>query len=244
MHYFQLEIKEWVSNTAHLTLEEEAIYFRLIMYYYDSEKPIPENSLDAVFRKLRIEHKAVATAILNEFFHLDQNCDDGKYFWFHERCDAEISRYQAKHEQACKAGKASAKARLNGNPTAVEQPFNQSLIINQESLIINHKSIKTIYRPDNVFDDVWDDFVSLRKSKKATITATAMKGIEREARKAGLSISQALQMCCERNWVSFKAEWVLPKDNTMTSTQSQNLSAARSIFGDERVAHGSHKKIT
>lgn len=238
MHYFQLEIKEWVSNTAHLTLAEEAIYFRLVMYYYDSEKPISENSIDAVFRKLRIEHKAVAVALLNEFF-INLNG-----YWHHQRCDAEISRYQAKHEQACKAGKASAKARLNGNPTPVEQPFNQSLIINQESLIINHKPIKTIYRPDNVFDDVWDDFVSLRKSKKATITATAMKGIEREARKAGLSISQALQMCCERNWVSFKAEWVLPKDNTMTSTQSQNLSAARSIFGDERVAHGSHKKIT
>lgn len=238
MHYFQLEIKEWVSNTAHLTLEEEATYFRLVMYYYDSEKPLLIDTLDMTLRKLRITNSEMAFALLGEFFI---NTPNG---WIHERCDTEIQRYQAKHEQACKAGKASAKARLNGNPTAVEQPFNQSLIINQESLIINHKPIKTIYRPDNVFDDVWDDFVSLRKSKKATITATAMKGIEREARKAGLSISQALQMCCERNWVSFKAEWVLPKDNTMTSTQSQNLSAARSIFGDERVTYGSHKKIT
>jgi uncharacterized protein YdaU (DUF1376 family) len=131
MHYFQFEIKEWVSNTAHLSLEEEAIYLRLVNYYYDSEQGIPENDLEMVYRKLRISNKELARTILLEFFKqdLEQN------LWVHDRCNKEIAKYHAKSEQASKAGKASAEKRFNSRSTAV-QP-----IINQESLIINQESI-------------------------------------------------------------------------------------------------------
>ena len=45
------------------------------------------------------------------------------------------------------------------------------------------------------------------KSKKASITETAIKGIQREAQKAGISLEEALTITIERNWVGFKAEW-------------------------------------
>jgi hypothetical protein len=48
----------------------------------------------------------------------------------------------------------------------------------------------------------------LRNKQKAAITKTAIEGIEREAAKAGLSLGDALRMCCERGWRGFKAEWV------------------------------------
>lgn len=52
------------------------------------------------------------------------------------------------------------------------------------------------------------DFKTLRKSKKAPITETALEGIKREAEKAGLTFEAALKTCCERGWVGFKAEWI------------------------------------
>lgn len=52
------------------------------------------------------------------------------------------------------------------------------------------------------------DFRKLRGAKKAAITPTAIAGIKREADKAGLSLQNALAMCCERGWSGFKAEWV------------------------------------
>lgn len=58
-----------------------------------------------------------------------------------------------------------------------------------------------------VDSQVVSDFLELRKSKKAPITATAVAGIQREAEKAGLTLQEALAMCCERGWSGFKADW-------------------------------------
>jgi hypothetical protein len=52
----------------------------------------------------------------------------------------------------------------------------------------------------------------IRKSKKSVLTKTALDGMRSEAEKAGLSMDQALAMCCTRGWQSFKAEWVKPDD--------------------------------
>lgn len=139
MHYFQFEIKEWVSNTAHLSLEEEAVYLRLINYYYDSEKPIPKDH-SMILRKLRIDNLDMANLILNEFFVTTE------HGWIHERCDREIERYNAKVDQASRAGRASANAR-----STLVQP-----IINHKPLIINHKSL-TINQ-DNTFDRFWNAY--------------------------------------------------------------------------------------
>ena len=141
MHYFQFEIKEWVSNTAHLSLEEEAIYLRLVNFYYDSEKPI-SSDIEMISRKLRIANIQMTYAILHEFF---TECESG---FIHNRCNLEIAKYHAKSEQASRAGKASAEKRFNSRSTAV-QP-----IINQESLIINHKSIKK--PPPEGFELFWN----------------------------------------------------------------------------------------
>ncbi len=67
--------------------------------------------------------------------------------------------------------------------------------------------------PDGVSDSVWQDFQKLRTKLKAPITPTAFAGIKREASKAGLSLNDALQMCCERSWRGFEAEWVKNKPN-------------------------------
>jgi hypothetical protein len=85
--------------------------------------------------------------------------------------------------------------------------------------------------PDGVIDDVWRDFVKLRNAKKSPITQTALRGIEREAQKAGISLQEALEACCQRGWAGFKAEWM---DKDQPKYQPAQLSAARAIFGDER----------
>jgi len=53
-----------------------------------------------------------------------------------------------------------------------------------------------------------DDFMKVRKAKKAPLTETAVKAIIRESQKAGWSVSKAIQRCCEKGWQSFNADWV------------------------------------
>jgi hypothetical protein len=59
-----------------------------------------------------------------------------------------------------------------------------------------------------VSDQVWGDFLTLRKQHRAPVTETALQGIRREAGKAGLSLSDALEMCCQRGWRGFEAKWL------------------------------------
>lgn len=73
---------------------------------------------------------------------------------------------------------------------------------------VDKKNTKQLQSPDGVLSSVWSDFLQIRKTKKAAVTQTAIDGIAREAIKAGLSLNDALAMCCERGWSGFKAEWL------------------------------------
>lgn len=83
--------------------------------------------------------------------------------------------------------------------------------IKKESQTETEKPRKTrnapLKKPDDVSDQVWEDFLQIRKAKHAPLTETALNGIRREAEKAGISLEAALQTCCERGWQGFKADW-------------------------------------
>lgn len=63
-------------------------------------------------------------------------------------------------------------------------------------------------KPIEVSDGVWMSFLQVRREKKAAVTDLAILGIKRECVKAGITLEDALTICCERGWASFKAEWM------------------------------------
>ena len=65
----------------------------------------------------------------------------------------------------------------------------------------------TLAKPDGVDDQVWTDFLAIRKAKRSPLSATALAGIGREADKAGITLADALVVCCERGWTGFRADW-------------------------------------
>ena len=52
------------------------------------------------------------------------------------------------------------------------------------------------------------DFLAVRKSKRAPMTATALALITAEAGKAGITTAEAIAIAAGRGWQSFKAEWI------------------------------------
>lgn len=68
-------------------------------------------------------------------------------------------------------------------------------------------------RPEDVPEKTWNDFLAIRKAKRAPLTETALNGIRTEAEKSGLSLSQALDECCARGWQGFKADWMAKQVN-------------------------------
>ena len=126
MHYYKFNIADWHLATSHLSLEEEAVYFKLINYYYDSEQCIPKET-DSVIRRLRLGSvRDLVGIVLQEFFVLQ---DDG---WHHLRCDDEITKYHHKAEVNQRIGK------LGGRPKKTQTV---SVGIPEITLTTNHKPL-------------------------------------------------------------------------------------------------------
>ena len=69
------------------------------------------------------------------------------------------------------------------------------------------RSKTTAARPDDVSEEVWADYQTLRKAKRAPITDTVIKGLRREAEAAGITLEAAMTFCIERGYQGFKADW-------------------------------------
>ena len=97
------------------------------------------------------------------------------------------------------------------NPVPSQPLTTKPLTTNQK--LIKEKEIAI--KPDGVDDAVFNDFLKLRKAKRAPLTETALSGITKEATKAGITLQTALEICCKRGWQSFDAGWDWkPKSDT------------------------------
>ena len=75
------------------------------------------------------------------------------------------------------------------------------------------KKATNVAPPEGVSIIVWQDFLTLRKAKRAPMTQRALDGLIKESKKAGWTLEQALEECCLRGWQAFKADWVATKAN-------------------------------
>lgn len=227
MYYYKFHISDYKSHTGHLTPIEDICYRRLLDWYFLHEKTIPDD-LTIVSRFLGLsDYSTSVEQVLNEFFSKTKNG------WINKRADEEINLYKSQKSANSAAGKISAEKRktykqqtLNECSTSV-QPT-----INHKPLTINHK--QTIEIPVGIPTELWADYMVLRKSKKSSLTKTALSGLERECKKAGLSLEAGIRVCCERNWASLKAEWL--DDKKLTVHQQQMQASARTIgFGRQQA---------
>lgn len=174
MHYYKFNIPDWNLGTGHLSLEEEAVYLRLVNFYYDSECPIPIE-IGPVLRRLRMAGmESIATQILDEFF---TKTEKG---YSHKRCELLLKEYKKtiknNRSNGAKGGrprKDAACKETQEKPsgffleTQVEPTHNP----NQELLTINHKPITNNQEPINTSplppaNAVGGEQVKKRKPKK------------------------------------------------------------------------------
>jgi uncharacterized protein YdaU (DUF1376 family) len=204
MYYYQFNIGDYLSHTRHLTPTEDLCYRRLLDYYYLHEKPILLD-LPQATRLLCLNKEFIpdVQTVLTEFFI---QTDNG---WINPRADKEIKQYQG-FIDAGKLGAAKRWSKDTNNPP--NAPLKQPPMLNTNQQPITNKQIKLtatkVACPTGVSLNTWNDYLTLRKSKKLPITETALSGITREAEKAGLTLQETIVICCERGWGGFKAEWL------------------------------------
>ncbi|WP_396615525.1 YdaU family protein [Lysobacter soli] len=94
MNFYKHHIGDYAAATAHLSWDEDMAYTRLLRWYYQHEKAIPDDRR-AIYRLARASSKPqreAVDAVLDEFFSLEE---DG---WHQKRCDEELSRANAQAE--------------------------------------------------------------------------------------------------------------------------------------------------
>jgi uncharacterized protein YdaU (DUF1376 family) len=233
MHYYQFNIGDYKSHTEHLSEMEDLTYRRLLDWYYLHESPIPLD-LTEIARQIRMRsHSDCIAIVLQEYF---ERTEDG---WIHHRANKEIAKTGEKSEKAS----ASAKARwnkakdTNALPTQSESnATHNTLPITQDTK--HNKKATSVACPPDVSQQVWSDWLQLRKTKKASVTNTVVSGARKEAEKLGWSLEQFLIEWCTRGSQGLKAEWI-SKDNPMSKTGQMNQSVmsglTRGLIGGGNV---------
>lgn len=87
------------------------------------------------------------------------------------------------------------------------------------------KSESDLLAEFGIIGQLAEDFLKLRKAKNAPITETALKGFQREAAKAGISLSDAITIAIERNWRGFSASWNWRDDNIAMAANTRKTSS-------------------
>jgi len=203
MHYYQFNIGDYQSHTAHLSETEDLVYRRLLDWMYLHEKPIPLD-LDEVSRQIRMRtHSDCIANVLREFF------DRMDYGWISERVLKEVEKAGEKSRKASDSAKARWSKIADANAMRTHSEGNATQDTLPKTQNTKPKKIATsVAPPDGVSEEVWQEFIKHRKSKKAAVTSLVIQGIAKEATQAGWSLEDALKEVVVRNWQSFKADWV------------------------------------
>lgn len=75
----------------------------------------------------------------------------------------------------------------------------------------------SVCKPADVPDNLWCDWVALRKQKRLPLTAQALALVQAEATKAGKTLADVLQICLQNSWAGFRASWLTNTTNTQQS---------------------------
>jgi uncharacterized protein YdaU (DUF1376 family) len=207
MHYYQKNIGDYRSATAHLTLLEHGVYNWLLDTYYSSEQPLPldERVLFRLTLARSDEEKQAVRDVLGEFF---AQTDAG---WIQTRCDVEIEKFRDKSDKA----RASINKRWNKPANDVPKKYERNTEdeknlyernTNQEPLTNNHKPITINHTPTTsqdseslaVGEEIPDVCVKLRslgvsiavqRQNLDKITALVHRGAGIEHFSAGLAVA-------------------------------------------------------
>ena len=223
MNYYPFHIGDYASATRHLSWDEDAAFRRLLDVYYTTEKPIPLDERQ-VFRlvvaQTEAQREAVRT-VLAEFF---ERTEDG---WRNKRAEAEIEAMRDKqnkqrekanarwHKQRAEHGNAPAMPRHAPNDAAAQDFDADAMPPTPTPTPKEERARKRATPPScpqGVDEQVWSDWLALRRAKHAPVTQTVIDSATAEAAKAGMPLGEFLKVWCARGSQGLQADWLKPHE--------------------------------
>ena len=169
MHYYQFNIGDYASHTAHLDEFEDLAYRRMLDYCYLNEIGLPE-SVEEIARLIRMRtHCERIANVLQEFFVL--HCDG---VWRQPRVDVEVAQFREKSEKAKKAARKRWENNdANALPTQSERNAKHKPLTSNQ---LNNKTSVAVATalPEILNADAWIEWVNYRKESKKKLTPSTI----------------------------------------------------------------------
>jgi uncharacterized protein YdaU (DUF1376 family) len=220
VNYYPFHVGDYAAHTSHLEPMEDLAYRRMLDLYYLRECALPQEPAE-VARLIRMRaNVAEVEAVLREFF----TNNDGDS-WIHARCEAELSRMQDKQAKAKASALASVNARIAKQTS--ERAATVERTLSERSADVElptptptptpetkaaRKRVPHPPCPGDVEPQTWDDWLALRKAKRAPVTETVIAEARREAIKAHISFEDFLRAWCRRGSQGLEADWLKPHE--------------------------------
>lgn len=219
--WMPLWIGAYLADTMRLTTIQHGAYLLLLIAYWRERAALPDDDeeLRSITKLDRAEWKR-QRPVLAKFFKIEGGV------WWHKRVEQEMAAADARSKKASEKAAKAAEARwgagckhTDGDAPSIP-PSNAPPILEQcptpspitPSLRSGGGRAKALPRPDDVPEQVWADWLQLRKSKKAPVTTTVLDGARDEAGKAGLTLERFLAIWCIRGSQGLQADWLKPHE--------------------------------
>lgn len=217
MFYYKKNIGDYYKKTGRLSMLEHGAYTLLIDACYDRERfPTLDEAIDWAWARTDAEIEAVKF-VLGKFFTLDGD------IYTQNRISEELAHYKKigevnqrialEREQNRRLAKRSVNEDSTERGNSVnESPPNQEPRTKNQEPYIQDKPVKFVFKKAlvdlGVDSKIVDEWLIVRKTKKASNTETALKGFVGKVEKSGIDLNTALKICVERSWTGFDKSWL------------------------------------
>lgn len=213
MHYYKRNIGDYHKKAGKLSLLQHGVYTILIDSIYDREKfPTEEEAIDWVWASSEEEIEALKF-VLKKFF------EEKEGVYHQSRIKDELDAYHSRCEKNAQIAHERETKRKENNTKRTDYVDDSSP--NHKPLNNNHKPLtkdKVAEAPKFNFKntlidlggdiELIDEWLAIRKQKKARNSEHALKTFLTQVDKSNLPLNQILQICCAKQWKGFEAAWI------------------------------------
>ena len=124
--------------------------------------------------------------------------------------------------------KAKKPSGLTGNPKEPRKADSVNDTVNVNVNVSEEEKPKVFNFKNSLLDlgiekQIVEDYLKVRKTKKASNTETAFNSIKNQIEISGLSANECIKKAVVKSWAGFKAEWVLSSNNNQTTWNEKKL---------------------
>lgn len=208
--FFKFNATEWITgNISYETFELQGAFISVCAEYWNRN-----NQLKIDEAKLRLRNAKIVDILIEKNYLKTKKNKIVISFLDLERLQIESKRLKLS-ESGRKGGLSKAKASLKQGSSIKDIDKEVDKDINITALPFKFRTALIQY---GFKDELVDEWLKVRKEKKAVNTRTAFNEFITQIEKHGGNKNEILKICVERSWKGFNANWLEKENDTLLAT--------------------------